>query len=338
MKTYYVIIYLLFTSLIFSSKIDIAVIEFECNGVSKSQGNALTDRLRAELVQIEEYNVLDREDVNKILTEQKFQASGCISEKCIIELGNMIGAKHIIGGSISKIGAYYSIYSKIVDVETGKIIMVATYDSHESIDDLLVFGMSEIASKLSNKPILESKSKIVKSNYSTRTQSRINWKKPFSPYSIGVESFGQLFNTKGDCFSFWVSYYSLKIKYSQANLIVPEFFLRDGFSKMFVDIKAINFELLGDEINLDEFWVGTGLMSFNGSLGIIDEEVRGNFELVRLAINAGYIKKLYHNLSINMWGGIYILIMGDKEFQVGGRTAYSDVFVPIISVDIGWHL
>ena len=39
-----------------------------------------------------------------ILEEQGLQQSGCVSSECAVEVGNALGAKFIVTGSISKVG------------------------------------------------------------------------------------------------------------------------------------------------------------------------------------------------------------------------------------------
>ena len=54
----------------------IAVLDFEGKGVSKVETSILTDRLRNELVKTKYFRVIERQQMSKILAEQKFQASG----------------------------------------------------------------------------------------------------------------------------------------------------------------------------------------------------------------------------------------------------------------------
>ena len=61
------------------SKEYIAVIDFEANNIKKSDARALTQRLTTELIKVDEYIVVERSQVNKMLKEQKFQHSGCTS-------------------------------------------------------------------------------------------------------------------------------------------------------------------------------------------------------------------------------------------------------------------
>ena len=126
----------------------IAVVDFRGNNVTEGDCRALTDRLRAELFNTKHYKVIEREMMEEIIKEQGFQQSGCSTDECMVEVGKLIGVEKIVGGSISKVGRTYSVSSRIVSVETGKILKGATYDYKGEIDELLTTGMRMVAYEL----------------------------------------------------------------------------------------------------------------------------------------------------------------------------------------------
>ena len=126
----------------------IAVVDFTGNSVSDDDCRALTDRLRQELFNTKHYKVIEREMMEEIIKEQGFQQSGCSTDECMVEVGKLIGVEKIVGGSISKVGRTYSVSSRIVSVETGKILKGATYDYKGEIDELLTTGMRMVAYEL----------------------------------------------------------------------------------------------------------------------------------------------------------------------------------------------
>ncbi len=126
----------------------IAVIDFKGNNVTDGDCRAFTDRLRAELFNTKHYKVIEREMMEEIIKEQGFQQSGCSTDECMVEVGKLIGVEKIVGGSISKVGRTYSVSSRIVSVETGKILKGATYDYKGEIDELLTTGMRMVAYEL----------------------------------------------------------------------------------------------------------------------------------------------------------------------------------------------
>ena len=127
----------------------IAVVDFTGNNVTEDECRALTDRLRTELFNTQHYKVIEREEMmNKILVEQKFQYSGCVTDVCMVEVGKLIGVEKIVGGSISQVGNVFSVSARIVNVETGEIETTGVYDHMGNIGELLTSGMKMVAYEL----------------------------------------------------------------------------------------------------------------------------------------------------------------------------------------------
>jgi len=128
--------------------IPIAIVEFEGNGISQTEAIALTDRLRNELFRLGAFEVVERGMMETILNEQDFQLTGCTSNECLVEVGQLLGAKQIVGGSISKVGGTFTVSARIVDVETGRVLRVSDYDLQGDLDLLLTQGMGAVAARL----------------------------------------------------------------------------------------------------------------------------------------------------------------------------------------------
>jgi len=139
---------ILFIGVVFAQDITIAVLDFDGDGVSKSETRTLTNRLRDEMFKTGVYIVLDRGTMDDVLKEQQFSLSGCVTSECAVEIGNMLGVQRMIGGSIGKVGNIYTISARIIDVATGKVLKSAKYDNIDNIETLLTRGMQEIALKL----------------------------------------------------------------------------------------------------------------------------------------------------------------------------------------------
>ncbi|MBU0713276.1 PEGA domain-containing protein [bacterium] len=130
------------------AQVPIAVIDLEGKGILTTEASTLSDRLRDELFKTGKFQVMERGLMDQILKEQKFQLSGCTSNECLVEIGQLISVRQIIGGSIGKVGNVYSISARIIDVETGKIKSVSTYDYIGDIGGLLTQGMKNVAVQL----------------------------------------------------------------------------------------------------------------------------------------------------------------------------------------------
>lgn len=147
----YILITILFfySSNLLSQDIILAVIGFEGKGVSQVEASALTDRLRTEILGTVKMKVVERGEMEELLKEQEFQQTGCVSSECMVEAGKLLGANQIVGGSISRVGNTFSVNARIMNVKTGKLIKTYTYDYSGKIDEIMKYGMKEVAFNLS---------------------------------------------------------------------------------------------------------------------------------------------------------------------------------------------
>ncbi len=127
----------------------LAIVDFEGFGVSPTEAIGLTNRLRNEIFRNGHFDVVDRGMMQSILAEQDFQLSACTSNECLVEVGQLLGAQQMIGGSITKIGSMYTVSARLVDVETGRVIKVSDYDIRGGLEELLTIGMSQVAGMFS---------------------------------------------------------------------------------------------------------------------------------------------------------------------------------------------
>ena len=131
-----------------SAQTTIAVLDFEPQGIPQSEVRTLADRFRQELFNTGKYRVVERGKMEEILQEQGFQQTGCISNECVVEVGKMIGVQQMIGGSIGKVGSVFSVTVRIIDIETGEILKIISYDYTGEIGGLLTKGMSDVVNQL----------------------------------------------------------------------------------------------------------------------------------------------------------------------------------------------
>jgi TolB-like protein len=136
------------------SQTQIAVVDFEALGVSSNDARALTNRLMIEMHRTNKFKVLEREMLDKVIEEQKFQLSGCNADQCLVELGQIANVQQIVGGTISKVGEVFTITARLISVESGEVVESALYDYEGKIGALMKNGMANIASQLASIPIL----------------------------------------------------------------------------------------------------------------------------------------------------------------------------------------
>ena len=141
------LIYFAFISSLFSKEI-IAVLDLEQIGLSPQEATILTQRLTTKLISLNKYQVVERNNMDKILKEQKFQHSGCTDSECAVGIGQLLNSDYIIIGSVNKFSKTYTIDARLIDVGLGKAIIGAEFSMTGKIDELLIKGIPSIAKQL----------------------------------------------------------------------------------------------------------------------------------------------------------------------------------------------
>ena len=116
----------------------VAVLDFEAKGIAVYEAETLTERLRSEISNTNAVRLTDRKLLEKILEEQGLQQSGCTTDECAAEVGQLLGAQFIISGSIGKLGNTYTIDAKMVSVTTGAAERAKTVSYKGEISGLIV--------------------------------------------------------------------------------------------------------------------------------------------------------------------------------------------------------
>jgi TolB-like protein len=129
----------------------IAVLPLNAIGVSPVGARAVTNRLTSELFRSGLFAVVEREKMKEILDEQGFQMSGCTSSECLVEAGKLLSVELMLGGSLSKLGDYYSLELRIIDVETGSILSVGSADIQGNLNLMMSEGVKKAVRQLSGK-------------------------------------------------------------------------------------------------------------------------------------------------------------------------------------------
>jgi len=138
----------------------IAVLNLQVHGLSGHESATLTDRLRGEMVKTGSFTILERGEMDEILKEQGFQLTGCTTDECAVEAGQLLNVQYICAGSIGKVGSLYTVTTRLIDVESGEIIKTVTEDCNCPIERVLTTSMRNIALKLAGR-IIEDKGETV---------------------------------------------------------------------------------------------------------------------------------------------------------------------------------
>lgn len=126
-------------------KTTIAVIEFsDLQGNVTDFGRFLAEELITRLYQAKKFKVIERQLLNKIITEQKLSLTGMVDPTSAKELGKLLGVDAIASGTISDLAQSLRVNARLISTETGEIFAVASVEifKDESVTKLMAAGVA----------------------------------------------------------------------------------------------------------------------------------------------------------------------------------------------------
>ncbi len=90
--------------------------------------NYITDALSEAMFNTGKIKIIERSNLEALLTEQKFQASGLVNETTAKSIGMIVGANFVCYGTLKDLGNSFSVTARVVDVETGEIVAMSRID------------------------------------------------------------------------------------------------------------------------------------------------------------------------------------------------------------------
>ena len=115
-------------------------------------GQTLTEMLITALIQGDQFNVMERVQLEKILKEQSLSQTGVIDAETAIEVGKLSGLEGVVVGSISQLKTSIEADARLIQVETGKALAAASSSVNRVAD---IRGLANnLASQLSAKAYL----------------------------------------------------------------------------------------------------------------------------------------------------------------------------------------
>ena len=134
----------------------LAVLDFDIIAGSKPQAAALTNQLRAEMLKTGRVILVDRSQMEAILEEQAFQQMVCTSQECAVQVGQILGIRKIVAGSLTKLtDNLWQVSVLLIDVETSVTLKAETITHDGDFRRLLLEGMAKVAELLTGAPPIE---------------------------------------------------------------------------------------------------------------------------------------------------------------------------------------
>jgi len=128
----------------------VAVCNFKTNDKSiEHLGWQVSELIGNRIVNLGGFDVIERDQIEKVLSEQGRQLQDYSDRESVIEFGNILGANRIIVGSIFKTGTVLNVSARLVDVESGKILKSESvegkyYSEIPNLCDMLTFKLLDI--------------------------------------------------------------------------------------------------------------------------------------------------------------------------------------------------
>lgn len=101
----------------------IAVLDLEGAGTTDAEREAITDRLREVLLKTGRFILVNRDQMKAVLNEQALQQTGCTSQDCAVQVGQILGVRRIVAGKVVKLGPdAWQVSAIMINVETAETV------------------------------------------------------------------------------------------------------------------------------------------------------------------------------------------------------------------------
>ena len=111
-----------------TGKKKIAVVEFsDLDGMITAFGQHLAEELITELFLISpgQFEVVERRQLMKVLSEQRLTMSGLLDAKAMESVGKILGIEAIVTGSMTDLESNIKINARMIGIETARVFAVA---------------------------------------------------------------------------------------------------------------------------------------------------------------------------------------------------------------------
>jgi TolB-like protein len=131
----------------------VAVFPFAERGRDATElGNKVTDLLFANLVTNPDMYLVEREEIDKLFTEQELNRSGLIDPGKATQIGYLTGAKILVTGSVLVVGDKLYVVAKIIGTETSRVLGASVKGAvDDEIDGLVEELAKNVASTISER-------------------------------------------------------------------------------------------------------------------------------------------------------------------------------------------
>ena len=102
----------------------IAIMDFISIQCSPEYGSYISDEITLQLFLKEKFQIIERDQLDYVINEQKLGSSGLIDDASIISIGNILSADAVIIGDVTTFNDAILIKTKVVSTITGEILFI----------------------------------------------------------------------------------------------------------------------------------------------------------------------------------------------------------------------
>jgi TolB-like protein len=133
-------------------KATIAVVEFsDLQGNVTDFGRFLAEELITRLFNTKKFKVIERQLLNKVITEQKLSLMGLVDPSSAKQLGKLLGVDAIASGTISELAQSLRVNARLISTETGEIFAVASTEIFKDESVTRLMSLSKVTKSTESK-------------------------------------------------------------------------------------------------------------------------------------------------------------------------------------------
>jgi len=126
-----------------------AVFPVQARGVDSNSVRIIEDALSNSLMQTGKLRLLERSQMETVLREQGFQSTGtCDGSECAVQVGKILGIQKGVVSSLGLLGRTWVLNARMVDIETGEILVSTQRSLTGEIDLALTDLVPKVAADL----------------------------------------------------------------------------------------------------------------------------------------------------------------------------------------------
>jgi len=106
----------------------LAVMDFKLDeGMAANWSRAISDKIRETLMATGKYSLIDRGNIEVIMSEVAQGQSGCFDESCAVKAGQLLSAQFIVTGAVTKLGpSQCQLSAQMTDVARAEIVKASS--------------------------------------------------------------------------------------------------------------------------------------------------------------------------------------------------------------------